>query len=410
MPLDEKENSPFSRPSNTSSPSISLVNNGWRINDPAPTTSTVAIPSDRMPSPSQSSSSFPIDDRPEPPCPSNAPPREIKILLWNTWLLPSLLTGTQFPHVQVRLRVKVEFPSTLSKSPNARIPLLSVSLPYSLPLLSASQSIHSHTHRSLTLHPNPDRRSHARALAISPLLNAYDIVVLNEAFAYKSTLLSRTTHPYRYHPPRPVGRLVDSGLLFLSRHAIVASGWERYAHVAGVDRFAAKGIGFIAVQVEGWPAGGGLQVYGTHMQAGASRAVQLARTAQAGQAGAFVQRTKGGKGVLVFGGDFNMGPRGGKDGEGFSVHYVDREDAGARWGAYERLVGAAGVREVECEQGEEYRGDICRFLVGGLEGKGEGVARYEDLKGREGERLSDTKPMCLTIRLDGGGDSVKDAR
>ncbi|MCJ1282123.1 hypothetical protein MMC26_001446 [Xylographa opegraphella] len=250
-------------------------------------------------------------------------------------------------------------------------------------------------------------RSHARALAISPLLNAYDIVVLNEAFAYKKTLLSHTTHPHRYHPPRPTGRAVDSGLLFLSRHEIVDSGWERYAHVAGVDRFAAKGIAFIAVRVDGWD--GRLQVFGTHMQAGASRAVQVARMAQAGQAGAFVERTRAERGVVVFSGDFNMGPRGEEGMGGFSVHYVDREDARARWEAYERLIREARVREVECVQREEYRGDICRFLVSGLERKGHGVARYEDLKGREGERLSDTRPMCLTLRLDSCSEDVKDA-
>ncbi|MCJ1381430.1 hypothetical protein MMC17_004540 [Xylographa soralifera] len=344
MPPGKKENLPFLNPSNTSFPKICLVNNGWRINEPAPTTSTVSPPPNLMPSPSQSSSSFPIDDRPHPPSLTKTPPLEIKILLWNTWLLPSLLT---------------------------------------------------------------DRRSHARALAISPLLNAYDIVVLNEAFSYKNTLLSQTTHPYRYHPPRPTGRVVDSGLLFLSRYEIVDSGWERYTHVAGVDRFAAKGVGFIAVRVDGWE--GRLQVFGTHMQAGASRGVQVARMAQAGQAGAFVKRVRGKEGVVVFSGDFNMGPRGDEEWREFSVHYVDREDAKARCEAYERLVREARVREVECDQGEEYRGDICRFLVGGLEGKGDGVARYEDLKGGDGARLSDTKPICLTLRLDGDCEDVKDA-
>ncbi|MCJ1402083.1 hypothetical protein MMC11_005302 [Xylographa trunciseda] len=297
-----------------------------------------------MSSSSQSFSSFPADDGPQSPNPTKTRPLEIKILLWNTWLLPSLLT---------------------------------------------------------------DRRSHARALAISPLLNAYDIVVLNEAFAYKKTLLSHTTHPHRYHPPRPTGRVVDSGLLFLSRHAIVDAGWERYERVAGVDRFAAKGIGFIAVQVDGWE--GRLRVFGTHMQAGASSGVQVARRAQAEQAGAFVKRERGQADVVVLSGDFNMGPRGDEECREFSVHYVDRDDAMARCEAYERLVREAEVGEVEGEQAEEYRGDVCRFLVGGLEGKGDVVMRYEDLKGEDGARLSDTKPMRLTLRLNGGNEDVKDA-
>ena len=60
--------------------------------------------------------------------------------------------------------------------------------------------------------------------------------------------------------------------------------------------------------------------------------------------------------------------------------------------------------------GEEYRGDICRFLVGGLERqRTEAVVRYEDLKGMDGARLSDTKPMCLTLRLESSSDDIKDA-
>ena len=209
-----------------------------------------------------------------------------------------------------------------------------------------------------------------------------------------------------------MGRVVGSGLLFLSKHEIVETGWDRFARTAGVDRFAAKGVGYVVVQVEGL---GKVQVFGTHMQAGASKGSQGARKAQAVQAGEFVrrERAKGGDGekhaVMVFAGDLNMGPRMDEAHERISVHYVDKEDAKARCEAYDGMVGrAAGLVEVECEQGEEYAGDICRFLVKGVEKVcGEVKVRYEDLKGKDGLRLSDTKPLCLTLTIKEEPDIVK---
>lgn len=172
--------------------------------------------------------------------------------------------------------------------------------------------------------------------------------------------------------------------------------------MAGIDRFAGKGIGFVTVKVEGH---GELQVFGTHMQAGASDSIQAARAVQAAQAGKFVerQRTLHKETVTILAGDLNMGPRLDDDFEEFSVHYVDRPDAIARCWAYGMMVERAGLREVDCEQTWEYSRDICRFLVGGLEyGKGDAAARYELLSAADGKRLSDTKPLCLTLTLHEG--------
>lgn len=127
--------------------------------------------------------------------------------------------------------------------------------------------------------------------------------------------------------------------------------------------------------------------------------------------------------VLVLAGDFNMGPT------PSSVHYHDRADAQARCAAYEILKTGSGLAEVRVEregEREEYEGDVCRFLVGGLDGdgmmregecggegdgdrgeggegegeEGEGCwMTYEDLKGPKGERLSDTKAVALRVRV-----------
>jgi len=201
--------------------------------------------------------------------------------------------------------------------------------------------------------------------------------------------------------------LVDSGLIFLSKYEIVESGCEKYERVAGIDRFAGKGIGFVTVRVEGQ---GHVQVFGTHMQAGASKGIQLARATQAIQAGKFIarQKTADKDAVIILAGDLNMGPRQDATCEEFSVHYVDREDAMARCAAYDEMVERTGLREVHCEQRWEYSRDICRFLVGGLEyGKGDATATYEQLSGPDSRRLSDTKPLCLTLTLREGSECHK---
>lgn len=189
-------------------------------------------------------------------------------------------------------------------------------------------------------------------------------------------------------------------MIFLSRYEILDSDWEKYERVAGIDRFAGKGIGFVTIKVGGHEK---VQVFGTHMQAGASTSIQSARAAQATQAGKFVTRKRicDRNTVVILAGDLNMGPRLDATCEEFSVHYVDRLDATARCGAYEEMIEKAGLREVDCEQGWEYSRDICRFLVGGgLEyGKGDAAARYEQLSGPDSRRLSDTKPLCLTLTL-----------
>ena len=117
-------------------------------------------------------------------------------------------------------------------------------------------------------------------------------------------------------------------------------------------------MGLGAVRVR---SGGTLQVFGTHMQAGAAKGVQAARKAQAEQAGDFVKGKRAKEGVVVLSGDFNMGPRGDEECKEFSVHYVDRMDAMARCEAYERLVQGAGVGEVECEQGRSIEGIYADF-------------------------------------------------
>ena len=214
----------------------------------------------------------------------------------------------------------------------------------------------------------------------------------------EKALFSKTTHGWKYIPARPWTRLVNSGLVFLSKYELVDQTWEKYGVNARQDKFAAKGIGAVtAVIRKDGVDYGKVRVMGTHMQAGDSKAEQKARRAQAEQAASFIQATKQEDiAVTVFGGDLNMGPRQDPECKDFSVHYTNQTDALARCSAYEHVVSTTGLQEAKCVQSSDYEGDICRFLVCG---NGSCEISYEQLLGADGKELSDTKPMCLTITL-----------
>ena len=224
-------------------------------------------------------------------------------------------------------------------------------------------------------------------------------MILNEAFVNKDTLLSQVTHPWKYIPARPFFNLVSSGLMFLSKFEVIDQGWEKYRVAARQDKLAAKGIGYVTLQIKVGDSGyGKLQVFSTHMQAGDSRAVQAARRQQADQAAAFVNANRVDDAVVVLGGDLNMGPRQHYDFASFSVHYTNRADAEDRCISYEHMISSCKLQEVNYEDTSPYAEDICRFLVGSIKPEQCELA-YEHLLGPGGERLSDTEPMCLSVML-----------
>ena len=242
-----------------------------------------------------------------------------------------------------------------------------------------------------------DGASHSRAGEISPYLNQYDVVILNEAFVNKNALLSKAAHPWKYIPAKPLLKLVNSGLFFLSKFEIIDQAWEKYHAAARQDRLAAKGIGYVTLQVkENGIKNRKLQVFSTHMQAGDSKSVQTARRAQAEQAAAFVNANRAKDAVVVLCGDLNMGPRQHSNFDTFSVHYTDRADAVDRCASYEHMVASCKLREVSCDDASQYDGDICRFLIDGIEPE-QCTLTYERLLGSEDRRLSDTEPVCLSV-------------
>lgn len=256
-----------------------------------------------------------------------------------------------------------------------------------------------------------DGRSKSRAAQISPLLNAYDVVVLNEAFVNHRTLLSMTTHPYRYIPKTPWWRTIfSSGLIFLSRFEIVDADFEMYRARSGVDRFAAKGIGQIRVQArKGDRDLGTVSIFGTHSQASHNNAAQVARMKQVRQAAQFIHKHQGSfteptdesRSILL--GDLNMGPFLGDD-RNFSQHYFDAQDHVSRTCAYGELLLNSGLSEIteyvhRFRDEDEYSREICRVL-GSPAALQHHAFSYELQEYTDGaNRLSDTKALCIRLFL-----------
>jgi endonuclease/exonuclease/phosphatase family metal-dependent hydrolase len=241
-----------------------------------------------------------------------------------------------------------------------------------------------------------DGNSRARAKRISKYLTTYDVVILNEAFVNKDALLADTqfTHPYKRGLGRQFYTVFDSGVIVLSKFPIVKYDAEHCAVRRGVDFWAAKGIVFVRLQVSETQQ---MDVYGTHLQAGAEPSHQMARAAQSAQMAAFILKNSPlANGIpVVLAGDLNMGPVLDPTFTNFSGHYVSREDAIARNNSYVALRDGADLADLFAKGNEE---DICRFLIRDLP-YGTAAApklTYADWATRE---LSDTPAVVCQIQI-----------
>lgn len=104
---------------------------------------------------------------------------KLKILLWNVWLLPSIIT---------------------------------------------------------------DGRSKERAGMISKLLNDFDVVVLNEAFTNKQAIMKDLVHRYKIRTPRTFYKLLDSGLMVFSKYPIENIHFLPFSNLENWDQLSSKGV------------------------------------------------------------------------------------------------------------------------------------------------------------------------
>lgn len=143
---------------------------------------------------------------------------------------------------------------------------------------------------------------------ISPKLNPYELVLVQEDFAYHAQLASKATHPHKSTPmtaPSPID--LGDGLNVFSRAPISAPVRTKWAQCNGTvdqknDCLTSKG--FVRFTLD---LGSGLvvDVYDAHFDAGRSDGDASARDAQAGQLVAAIAANSASHAVIVAG-DTNM--------------------------------------------------------------------------------------------------------
>lgn len=144
---------------------------------------------------------------------------------------------------------------------------------------------------------------------ISPLLVAYDLVLVQEDFAYHEELVAAVDHPYQSDPKiTGEGDPLGDGLNRLSRHPFgdhAREAWEVcYGQIDnGSDCLTMKGFSVARHELS---AGVFVDVYNLHMDAGGSPEDLAAREAQTEQILATIAARSSGM-ALVVAGDTNMG-------------------------------------------------------------------------------------------------------
>ena len=159
---------------------------------------------------------------------------------------------------------------------------------------------------------------------ISPLLNAYDLVVVQESWqtpdpnplaplrVYHELLAADANHPYKtFSAPLPLGTdprrpsaLVSDGLNAFSRFPFTHLGREMWSECwdSAADCLSEKG--FMVMRMTVAP-GVTIDVYDLHMEAGGDPEDDALRAAGVTQLAAFINAFSAGRPVIV-GGDFNL--------------------------------------------------------------------------------------------------------
>lgn len=239
--------------------------------------------------------------------------------------------------------------------------------------------------------------------AISPLLNEYDIAGVQELFENYHLLLSQTTHGYWYYfDDVREGSAIGSGLLSLSSFPIVETNAEHYELSAEVDVIASKGVLMIRIDLGGE---GFLDVYNTHMQAGASDEAQEARASQAAQLIDFIKKNSSQKNAIILHGDFNMGPhREGKTWLEYDPnHYSSEQDMLIRTQIFDTIPKELELQDLSDELFGPTKDHIDRIMFRSGEYIVLEPISWEEHDSRfvfpDGEPLSDSTPVVGTFHV-----------
>jgi endonuclease/exonuclease/phosphatase family metal-dependent hydrolase len=143
---------------------------------------------------------------------------------------------------------------------------------------------------------------------MSAKLNAYDIVAVQEDFAYHDDLIAQLTLPNRTKP-KGSGSIIDmgDGLNAFSKFALTGADRDKWKDCNGLlseksDCFAPKGLLKFTIELA---PGVEVDVYNIHTDAGRTAKDAEARDNQVAQLNAKIEATSKGKAILVVG-DTNM--------------------------------------------------------------------------------------------------------
>lgn len=141
---------------------------------------------------------------------------------------------------------------------------------------------------------------------ISPLLNKFDVVVVQEDFFYHQELESAANHSFKSSPTAPAAEFTSGdGLNRLSVYpfqSFLRQAWEECSNASGNDCLAAKG--FSVAETELAP-GVVVDIYNLHMDAGGRDGDFAARASQIAQLLRMINSRSVGKAVIVAG-DVNL--------------------------------------------------------------------------------------------------------
>jgi endonuclease/exonuclease/phosphatase family metal-dependent hydrolase len=238
---------------------------------------------------------------------------------------------------------------------------------------------------------------------ISPLLNGFDIVGIEECFQQHHLLWGQAQYPNKVYFGRLSypWKLANSGLSVLTRLPIGDVEMEHFRSNGELqNRVASKGIMVTRLDAGGYP----LDFYLTHMEAGATPAAQKARMAQAQQVVDFVTRHSPPERGVLLAGDFNMMPlRPGKAPADYSPkHFYDEADLAGRTAAFEVMQEGLQLRDASDEVFGPVKDEIERFLFRAPAGVTMETLEWKVLdtfKRPDGSRLSDGAPFFVRFRM-----------
>jgi endonuclease/exonuclease/phosphatase family metal-dependent hydrolase len=253
-----------------------------------------------------------------------------------------------------------------------------------------------------------DRRARRNLPVVGELLNEFDIAGVQECFSHADLLLGATTHPTHFYFDHREHwySLANSGLLSVARFPAREIATVHYSREwEWGDFVASKGIVLLSLDVQGHV----VDVYNTHMQAGASDGAASAREVQGRELVQFVQAHSPRSHSVILHGDFNMGPaRPGKAFADFSPqHYASEDDMQKRTRVFSAMAHDLELADVSDTLFGPTMDYIDRVLYRAADGDTLVPTEWRDNGSRfvdsAGAPLSDSAPVSVRFHLATGG-------